>query len=169
MITNTPPFLLVVCEGNVCRSPLAAALLAAKLPHAHVGSAGLAPPAGRPADPLARDMARARGLNLDAHAARPVTAALCAQAALIFVMDHAQRHMLEARHPFLRGRVFRLGEYARIADGAPLGLDIPDPYRGTRDDFVRCAVLIDLAVGSWLPRLTTRWPHITASFSESRS
>ncbi len=169
MMPNPPPFLLAVCEGNLCRSPLAAALLAAKLPHARTGSAGLAPPVGRPADPLARDMAAARGLNLDAHAARPVTAALCAWADLIFVMDGEQRRVLEARHPFLRGRVFRLGEYARIADGAPLGVDIPDPYRGTRDDFVRCTALIDLAVGSWLPRLAARWPHITASFSGSRS
>ncbi|KAB0641364.1 low molecular weight phosphotyrosine protein phosphatase, partial [Burkholderia territorii] len=38
------PFLLVVCEGNLCRSPLAAALLAVRLPQADVRSAGLAPP-----------------------------------------------------------------------------------------------------------------------------
>ncbi|AOL05803.1 MULTISPECIES: low molecular weight protein-tyrosine-phosphatase [Burkholderia] len=162
------PRLLVVCEGNVCRSPLAAAMLAAKLPRARVGSAGLAPPPGRPADPLARDMARARGLSLDGHTARPVTTAMSAQADLIFVMDHAQRRALEARHPLLRGRVFRLGEFARVADGTPPGFDIFDPYRGTRDDFVRCAALIDLAVGSWLPRLAARWPQAAASFHDSQ-
>ncbi|WP_412529335.1 low molecular weight protein-tyrosine-phosphatase [Burkholderia lata] len=165
---STRPFLLVVCEGNLCRSPLAAALLAARLPQADVDSAGLAPPPGRPADPLARDMARARGLALDGHAARAVTAAVCSRADLIFVMDRTQQRMLETRHPFLRGRVFRLGEHARAADGLPAGLDIPDPYRGTRDDFVRCAALIDLAVDSWLPRLAARWPHATA-FSDSLS
>jgi protein-tyrosine phosphatase len=160
---SAPPFVLVVCEGNLCRSPLAAAMLTVRLPQAEIGSAGLAPPNGRPADPLARDMAHARGLNLDAHAARPVTVDLCARADLILVMDRAQQRMLEARHPFLRGRVFRLGEHARAADGLPAGFDIPDPYRGTRDDFVRCAALIDLAVVNWLPRLAARWPQ-AASF-----
>ncbi|MET3631991.1 low molecular weight protein-tyrosine-phosphatase [Burkholderia sp. 572] len=152
------PFLLVVCEGNICRSPLAAALLAARLPQADVASAGLAPPPGRPADPLACEMAGARDLSLDTHRARPVTTDLCKQASLIFVMDDGQRRALEARHPFLRGRVFRLGEYARASDDARPGIDIPDPYRGTRADFIRCAALIDLAVASWLPRVAARWP-----------
>lgn len=168
MTINRSPVLLVVCEGNVCRSPLAAALLAAKLPRARVGSAGLAAPPGRPADPLAREMARARGLDLDVHLARAVTTELCAQADLILVMDGSQRRVLEARHPFLRGRVLRLGEYARVADGMPLGLDIPDPYRGTRDDFARSAALIDLGVASWLPRLAARWPQVTLSFDDPR-
>ncbi|UOB57962.1 low molecular weight phosphotyrosine protein phosphatase [Burkholderia pyrrocinia] len=157
------PFLLVVCEGNICRSPLAAALLAARLPQADVGSAGLAPPPGRPADPLACEMAGARGLSLDTHRARPVTTDLCKQASLIFVMDDGQRRVLETRHPFLRGRVFRLGEYARASDDALPGLDIPDPYRGRRADFIRCAALIDLAVASWLPRLDARWPALPVS------
>ncbi|CAG9244276.1 putative low molecular weight protein-tyrosine-phosphatase EpsP [Burkholderia diffusa] len=162
---NARPFLLVVCEGNLCRSPLAAALLAARLPQADVGSAGLAPPPGRPADPLAREMAEARGLSLDVHRARPVTAELCKQAALIFVMDDAQRRLLETRHPFLRGRVFRLGDTARASDDARPGFDIPDPYRGTRADFIRCAALIDLAVASWLPRVAARWPALPVSVS----
>ncbi|CAM2190742.1 putative low molecular weight protein-tyrosine-phosphatase EpsP [Burkholderia cepacia] len=164
---STRPFLLVVCEGNLCRSPLAAALLAAQLPQADVESAGLAPPPRRPADPLARDMAEARGLTLDTHAARPVTTALCTRADLILAMNDGQRRMLEARHPFLRGRVFRLGEYARASDDARPGLDIPDPYRGTRADFIRCAALIDLAVASWLPRLDARWPAHPVSVPRS--
>ncbi|MBM2777344.1 low molecular weight phosphotyrosine protein phosphatase [Burkholderia territorii] len=161
------PFLLVVCEGNLCRSPLAAALLAVRLPQADVRSAGLAPPPGRPADPLACDMAHARGVTLAGHAARAVTADLCTRADLILAMDDGQRRVLEARHPFLRGRVFRLGAYARASDDAPLGLDIPDPYRGTRADFIRCAALIDLAVASWLPRVAARWPAPPVSALQS--
>ncbi|KAG8150851.1 low molecular weight protein-tyrosine-phosphatase [Burkholderia catarinensis] len=159
------PFLLAVCEGNICRSPLAAALLAARLPQADVRSAGLAPLTGRPADPLAAEMAEARGLSLDTHVAGPATPALCSRADLIFVMDHAQRRALEARHPVLRGRVFRLGEHARALGGPHAGVDIPDPYRGTRHDFIHCAALIDLAVECWLPCLATRWPAAAPALS----
>ncbi|WP_027782075.1 MULTISPECIES: low molecular weight protein-tyrosine-phosphatase [Burkholderia] len=163
------PFLLVVCEGNICRSPLAAALFAARLPHVGVCSAGLAPLTGHAADPLARDMAETRGLTLDAHVARPVTRELGTRADLIFVMDGEQRRTLESRYLFLRGRVFRIGEHARGPGSASPGFDIPDPYRGTRADFIHCATLLDLAVEGWLPRIAARWPAAGTPFPISSS
>ncbi|WP_423395831.1 low molecular weight protein-tyrosine-phosphatase [Burkholderia sp. LMG 21824] len=161
------PSLLVVCEGNLCRSPIAAALLAARLPHATVRSAGLAARVGHPADPLARDVARELGLDLDAHVAGPVTVDLCRQADLILVMDRAQQRDLESRHLFARGRVFRLGEHALAPGGTRAGFDVPDPYRGTRDTFVRCASLIAAAVEGWRPLILARWPDRPADLSSS--
>ncbi|ACA93391.1 MULTISPECIES: low molecular weight protein-tyrosine-phosphatase [Burkholderia cepacia complex] len=163
------PSLLVVCEGNLCRSPIAAALLAARLPHATVRSAGLAPRTGHPADPLARAVAHERGLDLDAHVAGPVTADLCRHADLILVMDRAQQRDVEARHLFTRGRVFRLGEHAIAPGGTRAGFDVPDPYRGTRADFVRCASLIAAAVDGWRPLILARWPDRPAALSPSTS
>ena len=49
--------ILVLCVGNICRSPLAHALVARKLPGTHVQSAGLGALVGRPADPLSVQVA----------------------------------------------------------------------------------------------------------------
>ena len=42
--------ILVICEGNICRSPMAQGLLAAALPNAQVHSAGLGALVGMPAE-----------------------------------------------------------------------------------------------------------------------
>jgi protein-tyrosine phosphatase len=44
--------ILTLCIGNICRSPLAQALLARELPGHTVWSAGLSALVGEPADPL---------------------------------------------------------------------------------------------------------------------
>ena len=58
--------ILVLCSGNICRSPIAAALLARHLPGKAIGSAGLAAPVGTPADPMAIEFAAALGSDLQA-------------------------------------------------------------------------------------------------------
>ena len=54
--------LLVLCEANICRSPLAASLLQ-KLTNARVDSAGLTARPDDPADPVYLDMAQTLGLT----------------------------------------------------------------------------------------------------------
>jgi protein-tyrosine phosphatase len=60
--------LLVLCAGNLCRSPLAEALLRARLARAgkgiEVASAGLIAAVGEPADEMTRLVAAGRGLDL---------------------------------------------------------------------------------------------------------
>src|SRR6188768_1165979 len=107
--TDMRASLLVVCHANLCRSPMAAALLAQRMPEWQVLPAGIPAPDRVPADPRACDALRAYGLDLAAHRARLLDAALCAQAALVLVMEHAQRRYIEQRFPFARGRVFSLG------------------------------------------------------------
>src|SRR5690606_29898007 len=105
-----PPRLavLLVCIGNICRSPMAQALFAQALPHADVSSAGLAALVGQPADPEAQAQIAQRGLDLSAHRARQLTGALVRQSDLLLVMDVEQRRFIEAHHPLARGRVFLL-------------------------------------------------------------
>ncbi|MDE1180420.1 low molecular weight protein-tyrosine-phosphatase [Paraburkholderia sp.] len=137
--------ILVVCEGNVCRSPMAAALLAVALPGRSVASAGFNALVGVPAMQFAQEVMRTRGLQLDAHRGRQLSRAACVEADLILVMDRIQRTLLEEQYPFARGKIFRLGEYKNF--------DIHDPYRQPRFVFERCARLIELGVGDWLERL----------------
>ncbi|ABC39533.1 low molecular weight protein-tyrosine-phosphatase [Burkholderia thailandensis] len=137
--------ILVVCEGNLCRSPMAAALFAASLPGRTVTSAGFNALVGLPAAPLAQDVMRERGIDLSAHRAQQLGRAQCATADLILVMDHGQRRLVEERHPLARGKVFRIGEHENF--------DVHDPYRQPRFVFERSARLLELGVNGWLARL----------------
>lgn len=136
---------LVVCEGNICRSPMAQAVLAAALPGAQMQSAGLGALIGMPADDMAVRLMRERGIDITAHRAQQISRPLCIQADLVFVMEAAQRSRLEEMYPQVRGRVFRLGEEAK--------LDIPDPYRQPEPAFRSALALIDEGVRGWLRRI----------------
>ena len=56
--------ILTVCVGNICRSPVAAALLRADLPDVHVSSAGIAALVGEDVDPTARQVAE-KGVTIN--------------------------------------------------------------------------------------------------------
>ncbi|MFL5359908.1 MAG: low molecular weight phosphotyrosine protein phosphatase, partial [Myxococcales bacterium] len=68
---------LMVCTGNICRSPMAQVLLADALKKrgidVAVESAGLGALVGHPADPIAVKLMQARGLDLSGHRGRQLT------------------------------------------------------------------------------------------------
>ncbi len=129
---------LMVCTGNVCRSPMAEALLRARFAargRGSVSSAGLSALVGRPAEPLAVELLAERGIDLSAHRARQLTPDMVAAAELVVVMEAAQQHELERLAPAARGRVHRLGRFG--------GFDVPDPFRLPRRAFEGALALIE--------------------------
>ncbi len=91
-----PTALLVICHGNICRSPFAAALLARALPGVRVESAGFMGP-GRPPPPEAVTAAARYGVSLSVHRSQLLTAERARAADLIVVMDAAQRREIRYR------------------------------------------------------------------------
>ena len=79
--------ILVVCTGNICRSPIGERLLRQQLPGRQVTSAGIFGLEGRPADASAQAVALRHGLSLEGHVARRVTCSLLQQSDLILVME----------------------------------------------------------------------------------
>ncbi|MDB5957090.1 low molecular weight protein-tyrosine-phosphatase [Ramlibacter sp.] len=137
--------ILVVCEGNICRSPMAEGLLRAALPAARVSSAGLGALIGQPADEMAVQLLKERGLDISDHRAAQLTRQMCLNADLVLVMDQIQRMRVEEMYPQVHGRVFKIGEFT--------SQDVPDPYRQPDKAFRDALFHIEEGIKEWLRRI----------------
>lgn len=137
--------ILIVCVGNICRSPTAERLLQQALPHKTVSSAGIAALTGQSADVSAEAVAQHHGLSLDGHSARQLTRALCQQHDLILVMEQQHIEAVTRIAPEVRGKTMLYGHW--------LKRDIPDPYRQSREAFEFTFDLIAEATQAWAQRL----------------
>ena len=137
--------ILIVCHGNIIRSPFAAALVARLLgpaSRAAVRSAGLEAIPGRPAHTIAVEEADTRQVDLHGHTASRLSAEMVRTSDVIFVMDVPQLVAIAARFPAARAKTFLL---ASLAHGAPLEID--DPVDGDASVFQTCFTHISGAVG----------------------
>ncbi|MGN2248730.1 low molecular weight protein-tyrosine-phosphatase [Frateuria sp. GZRe14] len=139
---------LVVCIGNICRSPTAEYLLRERLRGraTTVDSAGLAALEGKPIDPLAGALLAERGIDASPHRARQLDKAAIVAADLILVMQRAHLDSLARYSPHAVGRTFLLGKWQGDRD-------IPDPYRKPRDAFEHAYRLIEEGVDAWQKHL----------------
>jgi len=149
-----PTRVLMVCVGNVCRSPMAAALLQRRFDEAGVGgvvdSAGIAAMVGAPAQAHAVTLMNELGLDVSGHRARQIDAQITAAADLVLTMERTQMDWIETRWPQMRGRVHLLGKWD--------SLEVPDPMGGSVELFRDCVRLIEVGVGSWATRVAARSP-----------
>nr|WP_290701580.1 low molecular weight phosphotyrosine protein phosphatase [Halomonas sp. UBA3074] len=118
--------ILVVCTGNICRSPVAAAVLQQGLTDIQVMSAGLAAGSGG-AEKRLMALAKTDGYDLSQHQARQVDRQLLADADLILVMSAKQRQLIARSWPEMLGKTLLFGMWR--TDKPIDERDIPDPYQ----------------------------------------
>jgi protein-tyrosine phosphatase len=138
--------LLVVCVGNICRSPVGARLLQDALPDVVVGSAGIAALVGHSADSIAGVVAAEHGVTLEGHVARQFTAELGAAQDLILVMEAGHKHEISRLAPHLSGRTMLFDQW----NGAK---GIADPFRRSKDFHEQAFQQIKAAADAWVKRL----------------
>ncbi|EGQ7676991.1 low molecular weight phosphotyrosine protein phosphatase [Vibrio parahaemolyticus] len=142
--------ILVVCVGNICRSPTGERLLQQLLPDKQISSAGIAVEksrlTGKPADETARLVASERGIYLLDHKAQQLTAQLCAKQDLILVMEQGHIDALTELVPEARGKAMLFGHWIG-------SVDIPDPYRQSREAFEHALSLIENAAHAWVKKI----------------
>jgi protein-tyrosine-phosphatase len=118
---------LVLCYGNICRSPVVAALLQSCAKDVEIVSAGFhAQPRRRMPEEWANVVEQTTGMRLDHHRSRVVNAALINWADLIIVMDSANWRMLARTHRHAISKAVLLGVAAAAGRGARA--EIADPY-----------------------------------------
>lgn len=137
--------ILIVCIGNICRSPMAEFLLAHQMPGTEVHSAGLAAMVGEPADSIAQELMRERGIDISAHRARQLTLEMVMEHDLVLAMENDHIQPVLDLYPYARGKVHLLGKW--------IDEDIPDPYRKPHEFFRHTLDIIDRSLSTWQIRL----------------
>lgn len=140
--------ILMVCYGNICRSPMAEVLLQAALDErlgpGHgwlVTSAGTHAYDGYPASEQGRLAMARRGLDLSRHSSRQLTRDLLRRADRIVCMTREHREWVLSMDPGAKRKTATLGE------------DVEDPIGGREKDYERVAAVLERRLGSFLDEL----------------
>ncbi len=140
---------LLVCIGNICRSPYAEIKLKemiknSNLENFNISSAGINAMIGESATLNSIKVAKENNLDLSAHIAKQLTLHHVKQYELILVMEEEQKKWIEKKFPFSFGKVHLIGKWNNEI--------IYDPYQKPYPAFVEMAKKIDLCLLDWLEK-----------------
>lgn len=138
--------ILVVCTGNICRSPIGERILKQLLPTMQVDSAGTAALIDHNADNSAMKIAKKHGISLEGHKGKQFTAKLARNYDLILAMEKIHINQIEKIAPEARGKTMLFGHWLE-------NRDIPDPYRKSDEAFASVFVLIQRSSQLWVEKL----------------
>jgi len=125
--------IVMVCAGNLCRSPMAEALLREKLARRGIGgvnvsSCGLEAEPGRSAEPTLKQVIGAAYQRLNGFRTRPISDEIVGDADLVLAMEERQVREIVSRFPDARGKVATVASYAGGDDDIT---DFIDGYQGS--------------------------------------
>lgn len=138
---------LMLCFGNICRSPVAEGLLK-KISLIHkmdliVSSAGIYHgTANQPAQPHSITVAREHGIDIRQHRARVLNHDIIHQHELILVADEEIKKITIHQYPSASGKIKRMGHFR--------DQDIEDPYQKSKKEFDIMFNNIDTCLKDWL-------------------
>lgn len=143
---------VLVCSGNTCRSPLAAAALRRERPTWQVESAGVAASPGTPATAGAMRAAEGRSLDLSGHRAQPLTNAALDAVDVVLTMTEGQRGAVAEAFPAVKRKLLTLAEAAGTTG------DVDDPYGGSEETYGRTLDQIERLVAGAAANLSREAP-----------
>lgn len=137
-----PAYILFVCTGNTCRSPMAAGIFNAMAERAGIQtrakSCGVAVSEGSPATGEAIKAAAELGADISGHRAANISEELAANAKRIYAMTQAHKRLLTERFCIPESKI--------------VVLDIPDPFGRGIEEYRKTAYKIKEAIGGVLAK-----------------
>lgn len=149
--------ILMICTGNICRSPIAEVVGREKF--ADLGlefcSAGLSPVPGHGASQGSREYVDEEGLSLDNHASRGVTAEDLQEAAWVIGMTRSHAALFRSRFgQDFQGKVGVLGAPGldlKAQSFSPAIEEVDDPYGMSRERYFETGRQIWRLLEAWGP------------------
>ena len=142
--------ILIVCVGNICRSPTAEYLMRQLIQeqggNMAVASAGIGALVDKPAAPKAIALAASISIDLKSHRARQLTREMLKEHDLVLVMEQRHIKAVEALAPEARGKVHLLGRWHQ-------NIEIPDPYQKGEPAYALALDLIQTTTTEWVNKL----------------
>lgn len=137
---------LVVCVGNVCRSPVGDRLLAQACPNLRIESAGINALTGNAANKEAADVAAENGVSVEGHIAKQFTAEMAADFDLILVLEKGHMKVTAEKAPASTGKTMLFGQWIGQAD-------IADPYQHSLEFHAAVFKELKKASDGWAEKL----------------
>ncbi len=126
-----PRRILVVCHGNLCRSPYLQAVLKRSLPEVVVTSAGFVG-SGRAVPQISVALSAQRGLDLSRYRSQPITQSKVSEADLVIVMDAEQARQVARMFLVKRERIVIAGDLEPMFEKSRA---IRDPWNQSAEAF----------------------------------
>jgi protein-tyrosine phosphatase len=134
-----PRKVLIVCYGNVCRSPYLEAALRSRAPDIHVASTGFTG-TGLTVPPHALAVAARKGLDLSSFRSTTIQPWRARTADVVIVMDEAQARYLASYVGVHPKRILIAGD---LDPEKPSSRTIQDPYQQSIEEFETCFARLD--------------------------
>lgn len=137
------PAILIVCTANICRSPMAEAILkklVSTRPDAgqwHIESAGTWALEGNPPALLSQFVMEKMGMDISPHKSQPTSLKLLHSIDLVLTMENKHKKYLQEQYGEFADRIYMLSEMLGEWE------DIPDPIGGELIDYEETAYLLE--------------------------
>ncbi|WP_394172391.1 low molecular weight protein-tyrosine-phosphatase [Thalassotalea litorea] len=138
--------ILIVCVGNICRSPSAERILQYMLPDKKITSAGLGALVDHGIEENAAALLDAAGYDSANHKARQISNEIVFNADLILVMEQKHLNSIRQKYPAASGKTMLLGKWNNDEE-------VPDPYKRSQEMFELAFELIKANSLLWQKRL----------------
>ncbi|KGY13321.1 phosphotyrosine protein phosphatase [Vibrio tubiashii] len=142
--------ILIVCSGNICRSPIAHALFEKHMPSLNIDSAGVFVDrhqlSGVHPVTNSQSVAKQNGLDISRLQAQQLTPELVSQHDLILVMTHEHIEQVAQVSQGARAKTLLIGQWIGVGE-------VHDPIGQEMEVFEQCFSVLERAVLSWKSRL----------------